>query len=197
MAISYIYSLSCPDTYSVKYVGKSRNPAYRLRKHIEESKRGVNTKKCRWILGLIKNGKYPILNIEEITDTENENFWEKHYISLYKFLGFDLKNHTQGGDGGSMSLDVIDKIRKSNIGRKSTEYQKKVVSNIMKGNSYAKGNRNRAKEICCIDLLKCVILYYESTSEAAREIGIGRSAITNNLSGLSNTVLRRYKFSFA
>ena len=110
----YIYSLSCPKTGYIKYIGKAENPVLRLRKHIEESLRGNNTKKCNWIKSLINNNLKPILNIEDCVNENEWIFWEKHYISLYKSFGFDLKNSTNGGDGCIMSNEIIEKIRNAN-----------------------------------------------------------------------------------
>jgi predicted DNA binding CopG/RHH family protein len=93
-----IYDLSCPLSGNIRYIGKtSRTIEERLTQHISDTKRKNNHVQC-WIKNLLNKNLLPVINI---IDEVNENewiFWEQHYISLFKFLGFDLCNHTIGGE---------------------------------------------------------------------------------------------------
>ena len=200
MAINktYIYSLNCPITGDVKYIGKANNPQHRLRKHTEESVRDrIKTKKNRWILSLYNKGLKPILSIEDEVNINEWQFWEMHYISLYKSFGFDLKNATIGGDAPPNTTESINKMRLSKLGKPTSYNQKKACSKLMKGNKYASGNKNKAKEISCIDILKCSITYYPSMTEAANVLNIKRTSIGNNIIGMSSIVNKRYYFSLS
>ncbi len=70
----------------------------RLYGHIGDSKRN-NRKVSTWIKKLSKNNLVPL--IEELDNTCEENLaeLEMFYIELFKTWGFNLKNHTLGGEG--------------------------------------------------------------------------------------------------
>ena len=62
---TYIYSLSNEDDV-IRYIGKSNNLKDRLSEHINESKKGVNTRKNRWILPSLNNDKTIKIKIIDI-----------------------------------------------------------------------------------------------------------------------------------
>ncbi|MFM2394614.1 MAG: hypothetical protein RLZZ546_2596, partial [Bacteroidota bacterium] len=97
----FIYLLLCPYTNIPKYIGKTKfSVEERLKSHIKESKmKSKNNKKIAWIRSLLKTNLKPTYEILEICNEKNVNFWEQHYISLFRSWGFDLKNMTNGGDG--------------------------------------------------------------------------------------------------
>lgn len=66
-----IYGLYDPDTGQLRYVGKAKNAALRLRKHIEE--RHLSRPVCRWIKSLIDKGKAPKAQVLELV---KESEWE-------------------------------------------------------------------------------------------------------------------------
>lgn len=100
MKTTFIYILIDPTNNHVRYVGKTNNPIQRHKGHIKERHSIHNTYKVNWIKSLDKKGLFPILEtIDEVPLIEWE-FWEMHYISLYKSFGFKLTNGTFGGDGG-------------------------------------------------------------------------------------------------
>ena len=83
----YIYGLIDRITNELKYIGKSVNPKSRYRKHLQESNK-KNSYKDNWIYSLsLKNQKPELIIIDEV-DEDNWMFWEKHYISYFKFIGF-------------------------------------------------------------------------------------------------------------
>jgi len=96
----YIYTLSCPLSNQVRYVGKTiQNPKYRYSSHLSQSKN--NKKKdythC-WIKSLLKKELKPILNIVEQTqDIKRETFWINHYRKITH-----LTNFTNGGELGNL-----------------------------------------------------------------------------------------------
>jgi group I intron endonuclease len=94
-----IYTLSHPVTHEVVYIGKTINSLdNRLYGHIGDSKRH-NRKICTWIQKLLKNGLKPIIEEVDCCDELELPALEQFYISLFKFWGFELKNHTSGGEG--------------------------------------------------------------------------------------------------
>ena len=126
-----VYLLSCPDTNEPKYIGKTKFTIQeRIKSHITESKnKSKNNKRLAWIRSLLYKNKYPNYEILELCDEFNVNFWEKHYISLYRSWGFQLKNSTDGGDGHTnMSQENRNKLSdacKKLVGEKNHFYGKK------------------------------------------------------------------------
>ena len=64
------------------------------------------------------------------------DFWEMHYISLYKSWGFDLKNGTIGGEGGTglkhteetkMKMSLMRKGKQLSLGRKHSDETKRKI----------------------------------------------------------------------
>lgn len=113
--ITYIYTLSCPITSEVRYVGKSDNPQERLNKHQNNlNNTKYKTPKWSWIKSLRDKGFKPTMQVIDIVPNSEWCFWEQHYISLYKSWGFNLTNMTSGGNGGfSVSLESRRKMSES------------------------------------------------------------------------------------
>lgn len=124
-----IYGLIDPIDGLIKYIGKTSDLTYRLKNHIKNSlkeKSGL-TKKEAWIKSLHnKNLKPEIIEIDEVLNKE-WGFWEKHYISLYRSWGFELKNMTEGGDGWGKGVVPWNK------GIPHNEEFKKVLSDLKIG----------------------------------------------------------------
>ena len=129
----FIYGLIDPSNNELKYIGKSVNPKNRFRKHLQDSVKKI-TFKDKWINKLIKNNQKPELIIIDVVDSNDWVFWEKHYIAYYKYIGCSLTNLTDGGDnppnrkGIKRTKDEIEKIRKSNLGKKRSDETKKNIS---------------------------------------------------------------------
>jgi len=95
---TYIYTLKCPITGKVRYVGKTNNPTERYKNHINKARDG-GTHKRNWInLLRIKNLK-PIFEIIDEVSVKEWKDKEKYYIKHYIDKGYYLVNHTGGGDG--------------------------------------------------------------------------------------------------
>jgi predicted GIY-YIG superfamily endonuclease len=89
MRTYYCYTLNCPDTNSVKYVGISNNPKRRLKEHLEDNS---ITKKTKWLKSLTKP---PLLNIVKKSNNIYDIIaMEIELISKYT----DLVNSTAGGE---------------------------------------------------------------------------------------------------
>ncbi len=93
-----IYVLKDPRTQAVRYVGfTSKNPARRLRAHIEKAAReGGRTLKHKWLASLAECGLAPDLEIAEsgVGDTWAEA--ERRWIAHYRANGARLVNVTDG-----------------------------------------------------------------------------------------------------
>lgn len=110
--MSFIYSLEFPEG-NVRYIGKTNDIKKRYRGHIDKVNTHVSHKNS-WIKSLLSKGEVPIMNIVDTVPDKEWQFWEEHYIWLYRSFGFDLTNSTFGGDGASnLSQETKDKIRKS------------------------------------------------------------------------------------
>jgi hypothetical protein len=116
MRDAYIYTLSCPLSNNIRYVGQSVNPNSRYRRHISDSKRR-NDHKSNWIKSLINNNLKPILSIIKVCNESNVDFYEKYYINEYK-KKYDLTNTKEGGKSGQITQEIKDKIRNTLKGRK-------------------------------------------------------------------------------
>lgn len=134
----YIYGLIDKTTNELKYIGKSINPQSRYRKHLQDSHKKISYKD-NWIYSsLLKNEKPELLIIDEVNE-DNWIFWEKHYISYYKSIGCKLTNISEGGDnppnltGRKRTKEEIEKISKSNLGKKRSEETKLNISLAKKG----------------------------------------------------------------
>ena len=95
---TFIYTLSDPKTNEIRYIGKTNDLDYRLKKHINESK-NKRTHKEKWIDSIILKGLSPIIEILDIVDETEWCFYETYWISQFKTWGFNLTNGTSGGEG--------------------------------------------------------------------------------------------------
>lgn len=119
----YIYTLDCPITNQIRYIGKSNNPEKRLKHHIAYKGK---CHKTSWIKSL--KGLKPILSILDETGCEKEAYkLEQYWISQLKSWGFRLVNTTEGGEGFS-GMDVTGE---NNTNAKITEETaKKIVKDL-------------------------------------------------------------------
>lgn len=99
--MTFIYSLLRPITGNVKYIGKSDNPQNRLKCHIRSAATGQTIHATsRWIVGLLGDGKSPVLKVlEEFTAERRWQDAEKMAIAQHIAAGCKLTNSTSGGQG--------------------------------------------------------------------------------------------------
>lgn len=193
MRSTFIYSLNCPIFNIPKYIGKSNAPTHRLKKHIEEAKRGVKTHKCNWIRGLIGNNLLPKLEIIEVVSQESWIFWEQHYISLYKSWGFMLNNLTVGGDGiAGGNIEISKKISASKIGKPSRWFGRKhsiesrlkmsssALGRKMKDSSKQKISNSTSHPIIQFNKNGEFIKEWKNSETVKKELGISHSACCAN-----------------
>jgi hypothetical protein len=81
---SYVYALICPNTYRVRYVGRTAYPVRRMQEHCI----GPGNDLLRaWVRELQGSEQLPILRIIERCEPEREKeieaFWIAHYTSRY------------------------------------------------------------------------------------------------------------------
>jgi group I intron endonuclease len=121
MKIVYIYALVDSRDNQIRYIGKTTNVKRRLNRHITE-RFLHDSYKDRWVRKMLENGNNPQI---EIIDEVIENewvYWEKFYISYFKYIGCNLTNGTHGGDEPP-----------STKGRRHTEESKLKMSQAKKG----------------------------------------------------------------
>lgn len=125
-----IYTLSCPDTGSIRYVGKTiKNLKDRLWVHISVSKT-KRTHRDKWINSIIQKGKKPIIELLDECGEEDWVIYEMYWIAQIKGWGFNLTNHTIGGEGPHgriFSKESRNKISKALKGRK---YSKETIEKM-------------------------------------------------------------------
>lgn len=117
MKTTFIYVLIDPLTNLIRYVGKSNNPKKRLEGHLIDK---AKTYKVKWIKSLQKKESKPILEVIDEVSLDQWEFWEQHYISLYKSWGFKLTNGTLGGGGSAghaMTEEGKQHLRNINLGK--------------------------------------------------------------------------------
>jgi hypothetical protein len=101
MTTTEIYGLVDPRNQQLRYVGKtSCSLASRLRQHINDAARAkVNLKRFAWLNELRAAGLKPeIFELETVVGAGWQDA-ERYWISYFKFVGANLCNATEGGDG--------------------------------------------------------------------------------------------------
>lgn len=95
-----IYTLRCPESGAVRYVGKCVRMKARLRQHISDARIGkIKSHKCAWIRSLLNRGLRPVMALDvEIEEWQNWKAVEIERVAYYRGIGCDLTNGTDGGD---------------------------------------------------------------------------------------------------
>lgn len=144
--VTNIYSLSDPLSKQVRYIGKADNVKKRLTVHLTDTDKNHRT---NWIKSLKKVGLKPEVDIIDIVSYNEWQFWERHYISLYKSWGFKLVNGTEGGDGTvnrKFSQETIEKIRQYRLSHPITKETAKKISEANKGKKRSLESKFRISE---------------------------------------------------
>lgn len=151
-----IYGLVDPETFELKYIGRSSSGLRRPRSHWENPLVATRHDKVhRWCLSLLEKGLHPEIDIlEEIDSSEQLNDLERFWIASIRASGADLKNITDGGDDlpdnrGSRNpmfgkthpskgkrLDLSDEQRdrrRVNLGKKFSEETRTKIRNALQG----------------------------------------------------------------
>lgn len=118
---TYIYTLECPITNEIRYVGKTIDINKRYYQHISLSKlkKIKNKHLSNWILTLANKQVLPKIEIIDETDSIDWEWLEQYWISQFKTWGFRLVNLTMGGEGfrGNHSKETKLKLSKSHKGK--------------------------------------------------------------------------------
>ena len=146
--MKYIYLISCPFTFNPIYIGQTNNLTKRKNKHLYIAKNNIyNTKLYCWIKKILNLQSLPIFEIIETCTHDDVDFWEQHYISLYRSFGFNLKNISLGGQLNKiMSNETKEKLRIINTGKKQSQETIKKRSETSKNTWKDKGLRELKSE---------------------------------------------------
>lgn len=123
MKTVYFYTLKCPITNDVKYVGRSVNPDGRYRQHIHSGKcEGHKDKKGAWIKSLLDKDLKPIMEIidklENYKDIEEVKRKEEFLILEFRKT-CDLKNDRDIVENGyNFSKESRQKMSDAQKGKK-------------------------------------------------------------------------------
>jgi len=114
------------------YIGKTCNIKRRNGEHLFEIKEGNTLPKYNKLRKLIREGNNYnnlVIVVEDCLSYEEVDEREIYYIRKLREEGYNLKNLTDGGDGGIMSIPGVgEKIRQANLGSKRSEETKKKMS---------------------------------------------------------------------
>jgi len=99
--MGHIYGLTHPKTGRVYYIGKAFDLKIRLAGHMKPSELKNATLKNNWIKSLLRKG-YGKPGIKSLLTCPEDklNYHEKRLIKIYRKKNSNLKNGTDGGDGG-------------------------------------------------------------------------------------------------
>lgn len=212
----YIYTLSDPDSLQVRYVGKSKKPNNRYSQHLIDAKN--NKYKCykdNWIRSLLKTNKKPIIDIIDELESNDWEWLEQYWISQFKAWGFKLTNMTDGGDGNNNQIfspeslikrslklkgikrpnEVIEKIKKSNTGKKLSQETKNKLRNTNLGKIQSLETRlKKSKPIIMYNLNGEEINRFSSLSLASSFLKCRKSNISNSI--IRKSKYKKYKFKY-
>jgi len=134
-----IYILKDPRNNSVRYIGQTIvKLSSRYSQHIYQWKRTIGklTHINSWIKSLNNINLKPVIElIEDNINHENLDNKEVQYIKLYKSIGANLTNHTEGGKGiRGYKQSEESKIKRLNSLKTSLSWKEKHIrhSQIMK-----------------------------------------------------------------
>lgn len=139
----YIYSLQDPITQEIRYVGKTKNPKMRFHNHMN-TRHNEHTHKRNWINSLKELHLRPCMLILDEVSEDDWKFWEKYWIQQCIVWGFNLVNHTSGGEGSISGNSTS--FKKGQV-----SWNKGTIHNRLcpQCNKYFKPNCNNSKQIYC------------------------------------------------
>ena len=165
-----IYGLIDPRTNLIAYIGQTTlSLELRLKAHINSiNSKKDKSKRKNWISSIVNSGKKICIElIDEVPKCDWE-FWERHYIKLFKSCGAKLYNGTDGGNGiltqrlfdskkgQKQSPERAELSRKALIlARSSPKFinrEKKPTTQKQLNSAASSGLKRRTKEICQYDL---------------------------------------------
>lgn len=191
--VCYIYTLTDPNTLQVRYVGKTINPEERFKRH-RLDKKGCNLR-INWIKSLRAMDLFPIFEVVDVVDNAQWEFWEQHWITLFKSWNFNLVNANAKGSGAinfKHSNETKEKIRATSLNRRHSNETKEMISKNRMGMKFsAQHIENLSKSHLCQTNEKFrkkvaqinkstgnIIKIYDSIIDAERVTGVFNSSIT-------------------
>lgn len=163
MKTIYIYTLEHPITGEIRYVGKTNN--YKRRRTHHYSKKvqlSSKTHLSKWILSLLYQGLKPKLVVIDTIHSDNWQWLEQYWISQFRTWGFNLVNHSIGGESNTGYTVSEETRKKMSLGKLGWKQSKEQIDNFrerIKGNTYCRGEKNRNSKITEADVIKiCELL---------------------------------------
>jgi hypothetical protein len=130
-----VYGLFDPRDGALRYVGKTvAKLSGRLSRHLASARQGYRTHACNWLRSLLAVGLSPeIVEFECVPAGENWVDVEQFWIAYFRFIGCDLVNLCDGGQGSIgtvVSAETREKMRVKATGRRRSE-QARLKSSIV------------------------------------------------------------------
>jgi hypothetical protein len=112
MAKAFIYSLACPYTKKIKYIGKT---THSLSQRLNNHNTNANARVSRWAKKLFTRKKKPIIEIIDVVNRSEVNYWERYWIHQFMAWGFNLLNFTHANVSSKVRMKF--KVIKNSIVR--------------------------------------------------------------------------------
>jgi hypothetical protein len=192
MSVCFVYGLIDPRTRFVRYIGKSTTGMSRPKAHREPKIRSRNTHCAAWVRSLIALGlDYEICVLETAT-RETVDDTERWWIAFARACGWDLTNHTDGGDGLTgfkMSPETRAKMSARMKAEMSTPEAKARVSAAHRGkvvspetrSRIAAANRGKKATDATRELLRAKHLGSRASDETRARMSIAHRGNKSNL----------------
>lgn len=174
------------------YVGKGFDERYKIRNH----KHGLIGRKINKI-GLTN---ISVCFLRSNISEEEALFWEQWYIWLYgrkNLKNGSLYNLTSGGESPNHSREVIEKIRKSNLGQKRSQITIDKIKKITSGKKASEETKKKMSE----SRKKWLETHINPSTgnyhseETKRKMSESRKGEKNGMYGKTHTVIARKKIS--
>lgn len=142
----YIYILTDPTNVSTSaYIGKTEDLKQRMRMHRSEAHKGKKTHKCFWLRSLFRRGvESPDLTVlEEMASDADWKEAERFWISYFRFIGLNLVNGTEGGEGMDATPETRRKISIALTGKHPSEETKRKIGAASLGRRFSAESKLR------------------------------------------------------
>ena len=175
-----IYALSDPRSREIRYIGKSSSGLARPRSYGYPSRQHAagHLPVFRWVKKMEISGvKYDVDILEICTNAEEASEKEKCHIAYWRFIGADLLNLTDGGDGSiGCSPNSLTRLKMSvaKIGKQGPNKGKSPSKNTRAAQSKSLGARNFSDQYGTV---------YNTLRGAARDLGLKHANVLAVLKG--------------
>ena len=194
----YIYALIDPNTYKIRYIGKSTRPKQRLQNQMNEVS---NCHRSHWLQSLKAEGKRPHqVILQELYDDEHWQSFEVAWIRHGRAMGWPLTNNTDGGDGvcnlpeetrkrrakvwlgRKHKPETIEKLKAARALRVTSDETRRKHSLAMKGRKITWrekiGAANRKIDESSIESILMRLANGEKVVSLAKEFGVHRTTMS-------------------